>query len=173
MTVWIILCEYTTWTLPKRMEKKLDGNYTRMLRSILNKSWKQHLTKKAVWAQASNLNKHPSRMNKAFGTQLKCHKWRLPWIPTHGHVRVGLPARTYSYQPCADTGCSLEDLPGTMDDRDRERKRVSGKSMLLVQPDHDVSKKKWVNKRSRRSNKNLRSVKRHCNTFRWKCVGSW
>ena len=30
----------TTWTLTKRMEKKLDGNYTRMLRAIFNKSWK-------------------------------------------------------------------------------------------------------------------------------------
>ena len=26
----------TTWTLTKRLEKKLDGNYTRMLRAILN-----------------------------------------------------------------------------------------------------------------------------------------
>ena len=34
----------TTWTLTKRMEKKLDGNYTRMLRAILNKSWRQHPT---------------------------------------------------------------------------------------------------------------------------------
>ena len=32
----------TTWTLTKRLEKKLDGNYTRMLRAILNKSWRQH-----------------------------------------------------------------------------------------------------------------------------------
>ena len=31
----------TTWTLTKRLEKKLDGNYTRMLRAILNKSWRQ------------------------------------------------------------------------------------------------------------------------------------
>ena len=28
----------TTWTLTKCMEKKLDGNYTRILRAILNKS---------------------------------------------------------------------------------------------------------------------------------------
>ena len=27
----ILLYGYTTWTLSKRMEKKLDGNYTRML----------------------------------------------------------------------------------------------------------------------------------------------
>ena len=35
----------TTWTLPKQLEKKLDGNYTRMLRTILNKSWRQHPTR--------------------------------------------------------------------------------------------------------------------------------
>ena len=35
----------TTWTLTKRPEKKLDGNYTKMLRARLNKSWRQHPTK--------------------------------------------------------------------------------------------------------------------------------
>ena len=35
----ILLYGCTTWTLTKRLEKKLDGNYTRMLRAILNKSW--------------------------------------------------------------------------------------------------------------------------------------
>ena len=34
----ILLYGCTTWT--KRMEKKLDGNYTRMLWAILNKSWR-------------------------------------------------------------------------------------------------------------------------------------
>ena len=34
----ILLFGCTTWTLTKRLEKKLDGNYTRMLRAILNKS---------------------------------------------------------------------------------------------------------------------------------------
>ena len=38
----ILLYGWTTWTLTKRLEKKLDGNYTRMLRAILNKSWQQH-----------------------------------------------------------------------------------------------------------------------------------
>ena len=33
----ILLYGCTTWTLTKRL-KKLDGNYTRMLRAILNKS---------------------------------------------------------------------------------------------------------------------------------------
>ena len=34
----ILLYGCTTWTLTKRMEKKLDSNYTRMLRAILSKS---------------------------------------------------------------------------------------------------------------------------------------
>ena len=41
----ILLYGCTTWTLTKRLEKKLHGNYTRMLRAILNKSWRQHPTK--------------------------------------------------------------------------------------------------------------------------------
>ena len=35
----IQLYGYTTWTVTKHMEKKLDGNYTRRLQAILNKSW--------------------------------------------------------------------------------------------------------------------------------------
>ena len=35
----------TAWTLNKRLKKKLDGNYTRVLRAILNKSWRQHPTR--------------------------------------------------------------------------------------------------------------------------------
>ena len=38
----ILLYGCTTWTLTKRLEKKVDGNYTRMLQAILNKSWRQH-----------------------------------------------------------------------------------------------------------------------------------
>ena len=43
----ILLYGCTTWTLNK--EKMLDGNYTRMQRAILNKSWKQHPTKKQLY----------------------------------------------------------------------------------------------------------------------------
>ena len=36
----ILLYGCTTWTLTKRMEKKLNSNHTRMLLAILNKSWR-------------------------------------------------------------------------------------------------------------------------------------
>ena len=45
----ILLYGCTTWTLTKRLEKKIDGNYTKMLRAILNKSWRQHPTKHQLY----------------------------------------------------------------------------------------------------------------------------
>ena len=45
----ILLYGCTTWTLTKRLEKKLDSNYTRMLWAILNKSWWQHPTKHQLY----------------------------------------------------------------------------------------------------------------------------
>ena len=45
----ILLYGRTIWMLTKRMEKKLDSNYTRMLRAILNKSWRQHPTKNQLY----------------------------------------------------------------------------------------------------------------------------
>ena len=41
VTVSILLYGCATWTLIKRIEKKLNRRYARMLRAILNKSWKQ------------------------------------------------------------------------------------------------------------------------------------
>ena len=45
----ILLYGCTTWTLTKRLEKKLDCHYPRMLRAILNKSWRQHPTKHQLY----------------------------------------------------------------------------------------------------------------------------
>ena len=47
--VLILLYGCTTWTLTKRLKKKLDGNYTRMLLAILNKSWRQYPTRHQLY----------------------------------------------------------------------------------------------------------------------------
>ena len=61
------------------------------------------------------------------------HCWRskdelisdvLQWAPSHGRANVGRPARTYQQQLCADTECSLDDLPGAIDDREEWRESV-------------------------------------------------
>ena len=53
----ILLYGCTTWTLTKRLEKKLDGNYIRMLRAILNKSWWQHTTRHQLYGHLPPITK--------------------------------------------------------------------------------------------------------------------
>ena len=53
----ILLYGCTTWTLTKRLEKKLDGNYTRMLRAILNKSFRQHPTRHQLYGHLPPITK--------------------------------------------------------------------------------------------------------------------
>ena len=115
----ILLYGCTTWTLSKRMEKKLDGNYTRMLRVILNKSWRQHPTKHQLYGHLPPIMK-TIRVRR---TRHAGHCWRsrdklisdvLLWIPSHGRAKAGRPAQTYIQQLCEDMGCSPEDLPEAM-----------------------------------------------------------
>ena len=53
----ILLHGCTTWTLTKRLEKKLDGNYIRMLRAILNKSLQQHPTRHQLYGHLPPITK--------------------------------------------------------------------------------------------------------------------
>ena len=41
----------------KQLEKKLDGNYTRMLTAILNKSWRQHATRHQLYRHLPPITK--------------------------------------------------------------------------------------------------------------------
>ena len=121
--VLILLYGCTTWTLTKRMEKRLDGNYTKMRRAILNKSWRQHTTKQQRYGHLPPITK----TIKIRRTRLGGHCWRsrdelisdvLLWTPSYGRAKVGRQARTYIQQLCADTGGSPEDLPEAMDDKE-------------------------------------------------------
>ena len=65
----ILLYGCTTWTLTKRLEKKLDNNYTRMLRAILNKSWQQHPTRHQLYGHLPPITKTIQfRRNRHAGT---------------------------------------------------------------------------------------------------------
>ena len=99
-----------------RLEKRLDGNYTRMLQAILNRSWRQHLTKPQLYGHLPHITKTiQTRRTRHAG-----HRWRsrdelisdvLLWTPTHGQAKTGRPTRTYI-------------LPKAMNDREGWRERV-------------------------------------------------
>ena len=125
----ILLYGCTTWTLTKRLKKKLDGNYTRMLRTILNKSWRQHPTRHQLYGHLPPITK----TIQVWRARHARHCWRskdelicdvLLWTPAYGQAKAGRPARTYIQQLCEDTGCSPEDLPKAMNDSEKWRDRV-------------------------------------------------
>ena len=110
----ILLYGCTTLALTKRMEKKLDSNYTRMLRAILNNSWRQHPQKKLLGHLPPFMKSIKVRRTRHAG-----HSWRskdelisdtLLWTSSHGRAKARQPARVYIQQVCADTGYSQEDL---------------------------------------------------------------
>ena len=123
----ILLYGCTIRTLTKRMQKRLDGNDTKMLRVILNKSWRQYPTKQQLYGHLPPITKTIKRTRHAG------HCWRsrdelisdvLLWNPSHGRAKAGRPVRTYIQQLCADTGSNPEDLPEAMDDREEWQERV-------------------------------------------------
>ena len=125
----ILLYGCTTWTLTKWLEKKLDGNYTRMLRAILNKSWRLHPTRHQLYSHLPPITK----TIQVRWTRHAGHCWKsrdelisdvLLWTLAYGRTKAGWPAWTYIQQLCEDTGCSSEDLSEVMSDREKWRESV-------------------------------------------------
>ena len=90
----ILLYGCSTWTLSKRLEKKLDGNYTRMLRAILKKSRREHPTKHQLYGNLPSITK----TIQVRRTRHAGHCWRsrdelisdvLLWTPTYCQAKVG------------------------------------------------------------------------------------
>ena len=124
----ILLYGCTTWMLTKRLEKKLDGNYTRMLRAILNKSWGQHPTRHQLYSHLLPITK----TIQVRRTRHAGHCWRsrdelisdvLLWTPQMAGQKQD-DQHEHTFSSCEDTGCSPEDLPEAMNDKEKWRERV-------------------------------------------------
>ena len=94
----ILLYGCTTWTLTKRLEKKLDDNYTRMLRAILNKSWRQHPIRHQLYSHLPpNTKTIQVRRTRHAGhcweSKGRAHKWCTPMDP---HIRPSKSRTTSS-----------------------------------------------------------------------------
>ena len=85
--------------------------------------------------KAPTIRPRPS-ITKTIQVSRAGHCWRsrdelisdvLLWTPTYGGAKAGRPAQKYIQQLCDDSVCSPEDLPETMNEREkwRERERES------------------------------------------------
>ena len=133
----ILLYGCTTWTLTKQLEKTLCSNYTRMLRAILNKSWRQHPTKHQLYGHLPPITKTIQSRR----TRHAEHCWRsrnvlisdvLLWTPTYGRAKAGRPARTYS------SSVRIWDVAQRRWMIGRSGERRSGTSVLAARHDDDI-----------------------------------
>ena len=135
----ILLYGCTTWTLTKRLEKKLDGNYTRMLRAILNKSWQQHPTRRQLYGHLPPITK----TIQARRTRHAGHCWRskdeivsdvLLWTPAYGQSKAAHSYSSYvMIQDVTLKTCRRRWMTG------RRGERGSGISMLATRYDDDCN----------------------------------
>ena len=134
----ILLYGATAWTLTKTLESKLDGTYTRMLRAVLNISWRQHPTIAQLYGELPKITEILRERRMKFAG----HCWRakqelasdlLLWTPKHGERTVGQPAKTYIDQLIEDSCChrgEIEQLKIQMNDRTvwRDNSKVRARS---------------------------------------------
>ena len=123
-------CRYCDMDTPHgRLLNVGRKSLTAITQELWNKSWKQHPTKQQLYGYLPPIPK----TIKIRWKRHVVHCWRsrdelisdvLLWTPSHGRAKAGRPARTYIQQLCTDTGCSLEDLPEAMDNREVWRERV-------------------------------------------------
>ena len=89
-----------TWTLKTRIEKKIDGSWTRMLIAILNKSWKQHPTRQQLYGPLPSISetiqvRRTRHAGHCWGIKDGLRRVVILWTPTHGSV--GWPAKNLFY----------------------------------------------------------------------------
>ena len=120
-----------TWTLTKSMEKSLDGCYTRMLRMVLNISWRQHITNKELYGELPK----PSERIREARLRIAGHCVRHPeeeaskvvlWQPARGTTNRGRRHFTFIDNLKKDTGLeSVSEIKTAMLDKTTWRELVN------------------------------------------------
>ena len=108
----VLLYGSETWSVTKKLEKSVNGCYTRMLRTALNERWQQHMNNQELYesllrvtetirSRRLRLASHSARHNE--DNEETVSKVLL-WEPQHGHPKRGRPRTTYIDTIKADAG---------------------------------------------------------------------
>ena len=121
--------------------EKLDGNYSKILRAILNKSWGHNPTKQQLHGHLPPIMK----TIQVRRTRYAGHCWGscdelisdiYLRTPSHGRAKAGRLSITFLQQLFAYT-YSIKDIPEAMDDREGWRERVTEIRMEARYDDDD------------------------------------
>ena len=119
----ILLYGSETWTLSTKLEKRLDGTYTRLLMRAKNLSWKRHPTKEQIYGDL----KPVSALVKSRRVQFAGHCFRaehevisslILWKPEPSGKRS--QRLTFPDVIARDTGLCKEDLHVAMSKDNKE-----------------------------------------------------
>ena len=126
----VLLYGCESWTMTKSTEKILDGAYTRLLRSALNISWRDHITNKELYGSLPKVSlKIKERRLKLSGHCVR-HDEEVSsklvlWQPSTGKRKRGRRKLTYIDTLLDDTGLETAlELRSAMLNRSDWRKRI-------------------------------------------------
>ena len=119
----ILLYGSECWSLSSSSRKSLDGAYTRMLRTILNINWRDHVPNVTLYGDLPRLTDRIAW--RRLGIAGHCYRHReLPasqlvlWEPTHGRRKPGRPPTTFLNILQDDIGATTSaELPACMKER--------------------------------------------------------
>ena len=102
---------------------------SRMLRVVLNIPWQSYPSKKVLYGYLPpiSLKIRDRRLHfcgHCYRSQNELISNVLLWQPRHGSNPIGRPRKTFISQLVDDTGCTIDELPTAMNDRDEWRKRI-------------------------------------------------
>ena len=121
----ILLYGCESWPLTKTLSLKVDGTYTRMLRRVLNISWKSHVSNKDLYGSLPKLTEVIRRRRLALAGHIARHAEPaarlLLWSPEEPKRR-GRPAFTLKNLLAKDTGLNAIEMATAMSNRDLWRK---------------------------------------------------
>ena len=119
----VLLYGSSTWTLTKKLEKQIDGVYTRMLRMAQNVSWKTHMTNKDLYGSLPKVSEMIRKNRLRIAGHCIRHSEEeaakvFLWEPTTGHIGRGRRPINYIDILKIDTGLEeTNNLKAVMEDR--------------------------------------------------------
>ena len=96
----ILLYGSKTWTLTKNLEKSIDGTYTRLLETVFNVSWSEHLTNRERYGNLPKITDKIRERRLKLAVHCVRHSEEVAsnlvlWQPSQGKPNRGRKRKTY------------------------------------------------------------------------------